>query len=245
MSIERPRPLRAVLFDAGNTLLFLEYARLAAGVAKICGISLTEADLARCAPAAAQALERGEGADRERASAYLERLFRLAGVPAACWPDVRSTLYAMHAERHLWSGVDPRTADALARLRRRGLLLGVVSNSDGRVEAALAAAGLRDWFDVVIDSRLAGVEKPEPRIFHLALDVLGVAPDEALYVGDVYEVDVVGARRAGLRAALVDPGGVHGGRDVPSAPSVGALVDRLDTLGLLPRNRPSAEIALP
>jgi putative hydrolase of the HAD superfamily len=97
----------------------------------------------------------------------------------------------------------------------------------------------------VIDSRLAGVEKPEPRIFHLALDVLGISPDEALYVGDVYEVDVVGARRAGLRAALVDPAGVHAGRDVPSAPSVGLLVDRLETLGLLPRNRPSAEIAHP
>jgi putative hydrolase of the HAD superfamily len=244
-AVAQPRPIRAVLFDAGNTLLFLEYARLAEGVAKVCGIPLTGADLARCAPAAAQALERGDGADQERASAYLERLFRLAGVPSACWPDVRSALYAMHAERHLWSGVDPRTTDALDRLRRRGLRLGVVSNSDGRVEAALTAAGLRDWFDVVIDSRLAGVEKPEPRIFHLALDVLGISPDEALYVGDVYEVDVVGARRAGLRAALVDPAGVHGGRDVPSAPSVGLLVDRLETLGLLPRNRPSAEIARP
>ena len=239
------QPVRAVLFDAGNTLLFLEYGRLAAGVAAVCGIPLTEADLARCAPAAAQALERSDGADGERASAYLERLFRLAGVPASCWPAVRSTLYAMHAERHLWSGVDPRTADALARLRRRGILLGVVSNSDGRVDAALTAAGLRDRFDVVIDSRLAGVEKPEPRIFHLALDVLGVAPHEALYVGDVYEVDVVGARRAGLAAALVDPAGLHTGRDVPSAPSVGALMDRLETMGLLPRTRPSAEIARP
>ena len=238
-------PVRAVLFDAGNTLLFLEYGRLAEGVAAVCGIPLTGADLARCAPAAAQALERGHGPDQERASAYLERLFRLAGVPADCWPEVRTTLYAMHAERHLWSGVDPRTGEALARLRRRGLLLGVVSNSDGRVEAALAAAGLRDCFDVVIDSRLAGVEKPEPRIFHLALDVLGVAPHDALYVGDVYEIDVVGARRAGMAAALVDPAGLHAARDVPSAPSVGTLMDRLETLGLLPRNRPSAEIARP
>ena len=87
------------------------------------------------------------------------------------------------------------THEALARLRAAGIRLGIVSNSDGRVEQALEAAGLRDYFDVVVDSALVGVEKPDPAIFRAALDALGVAAGEALYVGDLYEVDVLGARR--------------------------------------------------
>ena len=80
---------------------------------------------------------------------------------------------------------------------------------------------------MVVDSRLAGFEKPDPRIFLPALDALQVAPAEALYVGDLYEVDVVGARRAGMAAVLLDPAGLNASRDVPTAPDVAAVVDRL------------------
>jgi putative hydrolase of the HAD superfamily len=80
---------------------------------------------------------------------------------------------------------------------------------------------------VVVDSKLAGFEKPDPRIFLPALTALGVAAADALYVGDLYEVDVVGARRAGMAAVLLDPAGLHASRDVPTAPDVAAVVDRL------------------
>jgi HAD superfamily hydrolase (TIGR01509 family) len=197
------RPLRAVLFDAGNTLVFLDYARLAEGVGPAVGLSLTAEGLARHGPAAARAMELASGNDRERAAAYIEALFLLSGVPPESLGQVRDCLSRMHTERHLWSLVAPRSAESLARLRQAGLKLAVVSNSDGRVEQALEAAGLRQYFDVVIDSALVGVEKPDPRIFHAALEALGVAPDEALYVGDLYEVDVLGARAAGLDAVLL------------------------------------------
>jgi HAD superfamily hydrolase (TIGR01509 family) len=192
-----------VLFDAGNTLVFLDYARLAEGVGPAVGVSLTAEGLARHGNAAARAMELASGNDRERATAYIEALFLLSGVPRESLGQVRDCLSRMHTERHLWSLVAERSADSLARLRQAGLKLAVVSNSDGRVEQALEAAGLRQYFDVVIDSALVGVEKPDPRIFHAALDALGVAPDEALYVGDLYEVDVVGARAAGLDAVLL------------------------------------------
>jgi putative hydrolase of the HAD superfamily len=65
--------------------------------------------------------------------------------------------------------------------------------------------GLREHFDFVIDSTLVGMEKPDPRIFRMGLERLGVAPEEAVYVGDIYEIDVVGARAAGMAAVLVDP----------------------------------------
>ena len=88
-------------------------------------------------------------------------------------------------------------------------------------------AGIRDAFELVIDSQLVGVEKPDPRIFAIALERLGLPPAAALYVGDIYEVDVVGARRAGLDVILLDPLGLHAGRDVRTAPSVAAVADLL------------------
>ncbi len=205
---------RAVLFDAGNTLLALEFDRLARAVGQAVGRLLAAPDLEQAAARAAQVLERREGRDRERAGHYLETIFLEAGVPADRLELVRETLLRLHRERHLWSRVDPGTGPALSRLRRAGLRLGVVSNSDGRCEEALVTAGLRDHFEVVIDSELVGVEKPDPRIFALALDRLGLTAAEAVYVGDIYEVDVVGARRAGLEAILLDPLGRHRDREV-------------------------------
>jgi putative hydrolase of the HAD superfamily len=103
----------------------------------------------------------------------------------------------------------------------------VISNSDGRVAEALDAVGLGEVFEVIVDSRIAGVEKPDPRIFHVALEGMQLAAADALYVGDLYEVDVVGARRAGMDVILLDPAGAHAGRDVPTAPDVAAVAERL------------------
>jgi HAD superfamily hydrolase (TIGR01509 family) len=221
------RPLRAVLFDAGNTLVFLDYARLAEGVGPAVGVSLTAEGLARHGAAAARAMELARGNDRERAAAYIEALFLLSGVPRESLGQVRDCLSRMHTERHLWSLVAERSAESLARLRQAGLKLAVVSNSDGRVEQALEAAGLRQYFDVVIDSALVGVEKPDPRIFHAALEALDVAPDEALYVGDLYEVDVVGARAAGLDAVLLGQPGQMTELNCRVSPSIPDLVNDL------------------
>ncbi len=220
---------RAILFDAGNTLLFLDYDRLAGAVSASTGVPLDASTLAAQAKPAALALERSDASDRERATVYLETLFLLAGVPKAQLGIVRDTLLALHRERHLWSGHDRGTPDALDRLRKAGYRLGVVSNSDGRAEEALAAAGLRAFFEVVVDSQLVGVEKPDPRIFQLALEQLGIPAADALYVGDIYEVDVVGARRAGMAVVLVDPLANHAERDVTAVRSVAELADRLLT----------------
>ena len=220
-------PLRAVLFDAGNTLLFLDYARMAAAVGGALGVSLSGAELAAGAPAAARTMERARLNDRERAIAYLEALFLAAGVPETRLPEVHELLLRMHAEQHLWSGTAGDAHDALARLRRAGLKLGVVSNSDGRVEEALRAAGLRPYFDVVVDSSLAGVEKPDPAIFRAALDALGVRPAEALYVGDLYEVDVLGANAAGIPAVLLVPPAAPRPDGCAAVESLRALADDL------------------
>jgi putative hydrolase of the HAD superfamily len=197
-----------VLFDAGNTLVFLDYTRIAAGVATELELALRGEELAACAGEAARAMERA-GSDQERTAAYFEALFLQAGIPSERLAEVRGCLTRLHRERHLWCSVPASTRSALARLKAAGLLLGVVSNSEGRVEEALEAAGLRDYFDVVIDSGLIGIEKPDPRIFQAALEALAVSPEEAIYVGDLYEIDVVGARAAGIEAVLVTTTSIH------------------------------------
>jgi putative hydrolase of the HAD superfamily len=219
--------LRAILFDAGNTLVFLDYARLAEEVGARLGLNLTEEGLSRNVPAASRAMEQATGNDQHRAAAYLEALFLLGGVPRERLSEVRDCLSRMHSERHLWSSVAERSAESLQRLRDAGLRLGVVSNSDGRVEQALQAAGLRGYFDVVIDSALVGVEKPDPRIFYAALEALGVSPEEALYVGDLYEVDVVGARAAGMEAVLLGTSGSGSEQPCRSVTSIENLVNDL------------------
>jgi putative hydrolase of the HAD superfamily len=102
----------------------------------------------------------------------------------------------------------------------------VVSNSDGRVEEALRAADLLRYFDVVIDSALVGVEKPDPAIFRAALEALDVEPGDALFVGDLYEVDVVGAQAAGMSGVLLCPGGAGDDR-CRTIHSLSALADDL------------------
>ena len=222
-----PASLKAVIFDAGNTLLFLDHDRMAAAVGAALGVPLDPERLVGAAGHAARAAERARGMDRDRARVYLEALFTGAGVPAERMTEVDDCLQRLHGENHLWCRLAAGTREALDRLRAGGLRLGVVSNSDGRVEEALIAAGLRDCFEVVLDSALVGVEKPDPAIFRAALDALGVAPGEALYVGDLYDVDVVGARAAGMEAVLLVPDTAAPGPDCRRFTSLAALADDL------------------
>lgn len=218
---------KAVLFDAGNTLVFLDYARLAKAIGDALGMPLTEVGLKRHGGAAARAMEQASMTDRERGTVFLLTLFELAGVPPDRTEDLKTALLEMHSRMHLWGATEPGTVEALERLRTAGVRLAVISNSDGRAAAALEAGGLLEQFEFVIDSGEVGVEKPDPRIFRIALERMGVSAAEALYVGDLYEVDVVGARAAGLDVVLLDPSGEHAGRDVRTVRSVVELADEL------------------
>jgi HAD superfamily hydrolase (TIGR01509 family) len=222
-----PAPLKAVLFDAGNTLLFLDYDRMATAVGAALGLTVEPGRLVAASHAASRAVERLQGPDRARSRVYLEALFTGAGVPVERVDDVAACLQRLHREHNLWCRLAGGTREALDRLRGAGLRLGVVSNADGRVEEALTAAGLRDCFDVVLDSALVGVEKPDPAIFRAALDALDVLPAEALYVGDLYDVDVVGARAAGMEAVLLVTDATAPGPDCERYQSLTALADDL------------------
>jgi putative hydrolase of the HAD superfamily len=100
--------------------------------------------------------------------------------------------------------VYPDTVPTLERLRAAGLKLGVVSNWDSRLPRVLEMLDLARYFDAVGVSHLEGMEKPRPEFFLRVLSRLGVGADRALHVGDVPELDLAGARAAGVDALLVD-----------------------------------------
>jgi putative hydrolase of the HAD superfamily len=103
-------------------------------------------------------------------------------------------------------------ADALRALSAAGYKLAVVSNAWGTIAEWLEQHGVCSVTDdelprvgAVIDSHLVGIEKPDPRIFQLALDAIDVVPERSLYVGDTVRFDVNGALAAGLQPVHVDP----------------------------------------
>jgi len=91
-----------------------------------------------------------------------------------------------------------RNARLLADLRERGVRTAVVSNFTGNLKLCLAELGLAPFMDAVVDSAVVGVRKPEPEIFRIALEQLGVAPEDALMVGDNPYADIRAAAALGM-----------------------------------------------
>jgi HAD superfamily hydrolase (TIGR01509 family) len=122
---------------------------------------------------------------------------------------IHEAVLEANRRQRLWSHVPPKVPRLLGRLRDAGYRLGVVSNSDGRVGGFLEAAGLAPYFTTIVDSFRVKIEKPDPGIYRIALDALGVPAHRAVHVGDHYHIDVVGAERAGMTGVLFDPAGLH------------------------------------
>jgi HAD superfamily hydrolase (TIGR01509 family) len=223
MTPSRPhRAPRAVLFDAGNTLIRMDYAAIAAAL-RGRGLSV---DVAAIEDAELRARVRldphlAPGASTESVAThdrYLRYLLEPLGVTAPVEIEaVERWRRDYNAPVGLWTRADAAASAALARAQAAGLVVGVISNSNGTVEGTLQTTGLAARIDFVLDSSRVGVEKPDPRIFRLGVERAGVTAGEAVYVGDLYSVDVLGARAAGLAGILIDPRGYWGPRDCPLA----------------------------
>ena len=195
--------LRAVLLDAGGTLIHPDHEFLL----QLLADEGVDADLEayeaarRKADAVVADILRSEdpGTDETRARAWFGSLLVGLGLPESRLMDVARKIRQRHLEANLWVRPVPGTRAMLERLRDSGLRLAVISNADGSVDAYLENAGLADLFDFILDSAREGVEKPDPGIFETALERLDLAPDETVYVGDTWNVDVEGARGVGIR----------------------------------------------
>ena len=117
---------------------------------------------------------------------------------------------------------------ALTDLKDRGLTLGLISNVDSDVIPLIERLGLASWLQVVVTSQNAGFNKPQPEIFRTALKQAEVQASEAIYVGDQYQVDVVGSTKAGMKGVLLDRGGYFVEiTDCPRIQSLTQLVEHL------------------
>jgi len=134
--------------------------------------------------------------------------------------------------------VPPENLDALAALRARGLKLGLVSNAHFLPALMLEdfeRMGLARYMDAIVTSSQLGVRKPHPAIFERILDELGVAPEEAVFVGDKMREDIVGPKELGMRAVLThqfrqedfDGSPIEPDAVIGSLPELVPYVDRL------------------
>jgi HAD superfamily hydrolase (TIGR01509 family) len=208
----RRAALAAVVFVAGGTLLRLDFEWMAA--------SLTRDGFATDA----RALRRGEVEGRRRydqsrgtdsdggplggpgdVRAYFGGMLEAVGLPSHLVQPTVTRFLSHEKSSGLWTRPMEGARQALEGVAALGLRRAVVSNSDGRAEWHLENTGLLDAVEFVVDSHLVGVEKPDPAIFAIALSRLEVAPERALYVGDIRSVDEAGARSARMQFVLIDP----------------------------------------
>ncbi|MEJ2217244.1 MAG: HAD-IA family hydrolase [Gemmatimonadota bacterium] len=216
----------AVFLDAGGTLIHPDRSFILKLLAD-CGVKVEVGNMDAAERSARDLLrsvllsESSED-DATRLRIFWDAFVRSTGCPDAAVEGVVKAIMERHRDGRLWVDVEDGTEAALRTLRGRGYTLGVVSNADGRVESFLELAGLRRYLDFVVDSAVVGVEKPDPGIFRIALERAGVEPPLAVHVGDIYEIDVVGARAAGVQGILLDPSGTED-TDAPSIRSLAEL----------------------
>lgn len=226
-----PNEIRTVLLDAGNTLVFLDYDAIADAIA-VSGLSIDVAALEiseyRARRRVDQKYLEGGFTDASMWHCYFDWLMEEAGVPSGCRPEILARLRLRHAASNLWSRTKPEVRKAMAKLTDSGRVVAVISNSDGSCRELLRRLDLLSFCHAVYDSAELEVEKPDERIFQIALQDLNVEPTQALYMGDLEAIDVLGARRAGILPVLADPHPRRSGMDFPVLRCVSELPDALE-----------------
>jgi putative hydrolase of the HAD superfamily len=204
--------LRAVLFDLDDTLFdHRQCARMALSElhhAHPCFQAWTFDELARVHAGLLEELHRrvmtGEVPLDVARQERFRRLFQAAGMMAD--PDVVAQAAATYRDGYRMVRQPVRGAARLLEVVKRRAQVGIVSNNLlEEQQDKLRHCGLDRYVDALVVSEEAGVSKPDPGIFEIALERLGCAADEAVMVGDSWAADIIGARAAGIRAIWFNP----------------------------------------
>jgi putative hydrolase of the HAD superfamily len=142
-----------------------------------------------------------------------DRLLAEAGLSAPQRAGLAEACLERFLQHETWR-LFPDVLPVLDQLHRQGYRLGIISNWEDWLETVLVRLDITRYCSTVVISGCVGCEKPEPEIFRLALERAGVAPQDALHVGDSLAADVEGARAAGITPVLLDRYGRH--RDQPA-----------------------------
>ncbi len=219
-----------VFFDAGGTLLFLDQER----VVNLLGASMDGAS-SRLDAAWYHAMlafdERmlcGEKGEENLWLWFWREVCRAAGLKPLS-EEVAKRLWEENVRRNLWTRTTQEALQVTEALgpARAGFRLGVISNSDGSVAETLVTAGLGGRFEIIVDSGVVGVEKPDPKIFRMALERAATEPDRVAFIGDSYTADYLGANAAGWHGVLLDPLGLHAKRQARSVKALTEFAARL------------------
>ncbi|MCL6473088.1 MAG: HAD family hydrolase [Firmicutes bacterium] len=204
---------KAVFFDAGNTLL-----RPYPSVEYVCtevfcrnGFAIDAAVLKKAIAAGDRYYEERYWQDdtfwrsEEEAAALWIDLYALVAKEVGISGDRRRLAKEIYDEfgfHYRWE-LFPDVRATLAKLKDLGLKIGIVSNWDSRLSELCAGIGITDYLDFIMCSAVVGRIKPQPEIFHMALDRVEAKPHEALHIGDHYYADILGARSAGITPVLI------------------------------------------
>jgi HAD superfamily hydrolase (TIGR01509 family) len=241
------RALEAVLFDAGGTLVRLDFEWMAVALTEL-GVPVDAATLRRAEVEGRRRYDATRGRPAPPGPlgmagdtrAYFAPMAEAAGADSATVHRALERFFQHHLERGLWTRPVEGARGALDAIAALGLAIAVVSNSDGRAAMHLADCGVLEGVRFVVDSHEVGIEKPDPGIFRVALERLGVEPAHALFVGDILCVDEAGARAAGTRFVLIDPFGDYAPVGVPRVASIADLpawiADHFDVVPCRPGN---------
>jgi putative hydrolase of the HAD superfamily len=205
---------KAVFFDAGHTLLYAhpDLGTVYSEMTSSLGVHLSPDQFTEVfipvfkettriyAQTSAASDAQDHAMWRDITRRIYDRLPTLAGVEFDAWFEA---LYDRFGDPAVWKFYDD-VEPALMDLRARGIKIGIISNWDSRLKRISDGLGLTRLVDFLVISAEAGIRKPDPRIFRIALERAGVLPEEAIHVGDLPEEDAEGARRAGVRPILID-----------------------------------------
>ncbi len=220
-----------MFLDAGGVLVNPNWVRVSAALAGH-GVRAPAEQLAAAEPRAKRRLDIGETIqatnDEQRGWTYFNLVLTEAGIPLSKATDAAlAELHVYHQQFNVWETVPDGVRPALAALRARGFQLVVLSNANGTLKRMFERLDLAPAVDALFDSCDEGIEKPDPRFFQLALDRVGATAGTTVHVGDLFHVDVVGARAAGITPVLLDVADLYQEADCLRVRSLSALVDVL------------------
>jgi putative hydrolase of the HAD superfamily len=229
--------IKAVFFDFFNTLVYFDpprekhYADIAAGF----GVRITPSAVAAALPEA-DAWWRSENSrstikDREQEAkfdayrGYSLRILRDAEDAVSPEQALQTLAGAFSAGFKLKNYDD--SLPSLQALKGKNMQMGVISNIGEQIDSYIDKAGFTDYLTHRVTSFEAGCDKPQPQIFQLALKRAGVTAAETLFVGDQYELDVLGARNAGITPILIDRNGAGAAYDCIVIKDLSQVIDYL------------------